>query len=395
MHASPYSPPVTTRLLLAAGAVLAALVLAACGDDGEPAAGADRTSADWPAVEREARGQTVRFWMYGGDDRVNAYVDGPVRDALEQRGVDLRRVPVADTADAVKRVLAERRAGKTSGGGVDLIWINGENFASGKKAGLWRRDWAADLPNARLLDPGDPTVIRDFQVEVDGQSSPWQRAAFTFAHDRERLAEPPRDLDALLAWARENPGRFTYPAPPDFTGSAFVRQVVAAKGEDEAFAYLRELQPLLYREGRVQPKSQAELDRLFGDGEVDVAMAYDANFVAAGVRRGVFSGTARPFRLGEGALSNVSFVTIPANAGNAAGAQVLADVLLDPALQARKADPDVLGNPTVLDPGRAGEAAAATPRSAYVLADPGPALEELPADRVEPLEARWRREVAR
>lgn len=389
---STFRLPATLGLLLAA----LTLALAACGGDDDPAppTGASASADRWPEIEREARGQTVRFWMFGGDDRVNAYVDGPVRDALEARDVELRRVPIADTADAVKRVLAERRAGRESGG-VDLIWINGENFAGGKRAGLWLPDWAAGLPNARFLDPADQTVTRDFQVPVDGQASPWQRAAFTYVHDRVRTPEPPRDLDALLAWARENPGRFTYPAPPDFTGSAFVRQVVAAKGEDEAFAYLRELQPLLYREGRVQPKSQAEQDRLFGDGEVDIAMAYDANVVASGVRRGVFPGSARPFRLGEGTLSNVSFVTIPANAANAAGAQVLADVLLDPALQAEKADPDVLGNPTVLDPARLPDGADEPQRSAYVLADPGPALEELPADQVEPLETRWRREVAR
>ncbi|MBA2638341.1 MAG: ABC transporter substrate-binding protein, partial [Solirubrobacterales bacterium] len=89
----------------------------------------------------QARGQTVRFWMYGGDERVNAYVDDEIRPALERLGVRLQRVPVSDTADAVRRVVAERRAGRTAGGGVDLLWINGENFASGKQAGLWLRDW--------------------------------------------------------------------------------------------------------------------------------------------------------------------------------------------------------------------------------------------------------------
>ena len=123
--------------------------------------------------------KTVSFWMYGGDDKVNAYVDDEVAPALAERGFRLKRVPVADTADAVKRVIAERRAGKESGGGVDLIWINGENFASGKQAGLWLEDWAEELPNAkRYVDFADPTIAKDFGVAVDGQESPWQRAAF-------------------------------------------------------------------------------------------------------------------------------------------------------------------------------------------------------------------------
>jgi ABC-type uncharacterized transport system YnjBCD substrate-binding protein len=33
-------------------------------------------------------------------------------------------------------------------------------------------------------------------------------------------------MDELRAWTEENPGRFAYPAPPDFTGNAFVEQAL-------------------------------------------------------------------------------------------------------------------------------------------------------------------------
>jgi putative spermidine/putrescine transport system substrate-binding protein len=338
--------------------------------------------------------------MYGGDDRLNAYVDDEVAPVLAKRGVTLKRVPITDTAEALKRVIAERRAGKRSGGGVDLIWINGENFASGKQAGLWLEGWARSLPNAeRYVDLSDPTIRTDFQVAVDGQESPWQRAAFVYAYDSANVSRPPRDLDALLAYARAHRGRFTYPAPPDFTGSAFVRQVIADKGEDAGFAYLKELKPLMYRGGRSLPKSQAELDGLFADGQVDFAMAYDANFVNAGVRKGAFPKSARPFLIGKGALSNTSYVTIPANAANVEGAKVLADVLLDPVLQAAKADPAKLGNPTVLDAAKLGDKASLFARRAadnpYVLQDYGETVPEFAAARVGALEKRWASEVLR
>lgn len=343
----------------------------------------------------------MRFWMYGGDDKVNAYIDDRVAPALSRLGVTLRRVPISDTANAVQRVVAERRAGKTSSGGVDLIWINGENFATGKQAALWLTDWSTALPNAqRFVNQRDPSISTDFKVPVDGQESPWWRAAFVYAYDSARVSDPPRDFDALLAWAQAHPGRFTYPAPPDYTGSSFLRQVVAAKGEDAAFAYLRALKPHLYRKGRVFPKSQAELEQLFGDGQVDFAMAYDANFVNADVRKGLFPRTARPLIIGEGALVNVSFVTIPANAAHPDAAKVLANVLLDPRLQAQKADPRVLGNPTVLDLGKLGgrrasfeaQAAGAGP---YALTDFGTPVTELAAAQVAPLEKRWTAEVLR
>ena len=384
---------------------LIALVLAGCGSDtGEGSTAADGSTAgagggSFADVREEARGQTVRWWMYGGDDRINAYVDERVKPAAEKVGVELERVPITDTADAVQRVVAERRAGKDSGGAVDLIWINGENFAAGKRAGLWLEDWSDELPNSRYVDFSDPSIARDFQVPIDGQEAPWSRAALIYATDARRVPEPPRDLDALLAWAREHPGRFTYPAPPDFTGSAFVRQVVQAKGEDAGFAYLRELEPLQYRRGRVLPKSEAELNRLFADGEVDFAMSYEPNFIATAVRRGQFPRSARPFVLSEGTLTNVSYVTIPANAAHQAGARVVADLLLSPELQMVKADPKRLGIPTVLDldrlPGQIRERFAGLSSSPYRLEDIGKPLPELAADRIAPLEARWKREVLR
>jgi putative spermidine/putrescine transport system substrate-binding protein len=387
----------TRRVALAFACSLA---LTACGgDDPGPSATTPAAGSGFAAVERAARGQTVRWWMYGGDDRVNAYVDDVVVPAARRAGVTLDRVPVTDTADALQRVVAERRAGKDSGGGVDLIWLNGENFAAGKRAGLWREGWADDLPNAHLLDPQDPTLSTDFQVPVDGQEAPWSRAAFVFATDTARVPDPPRTFDELLAYAKDNPGRVAYPAPPDFTGSAFVRQVVAAKGEDEAFAFLRELAPLLYRGGRTYPKSEAELNRLFGDGQVDVTMSYDDGFVRTEVRKGTFPKTARPFLLEGASLQNVSFVALPANAAHPEGAQVVANLLLSPELQAAKADPRRIGGPTVLDPARvpAGRRAAlqAARRGPYVLEDLGRPLQEVAADEVAPLERRWRREVLR
>ncbi len=387
------------RTTLPALAVLSAtLLLAACGGDEDGSAETERPDS-FAEIAGAAQGQTVRWWMDGGDDRINAYVDDVVIPAAREAGVRLERVPVGDTADAVQRVIAQRRAGRESGGAVDLIWLNGENFAAGKEAGLWLEGWVRDLPNARFVDFDDPTIVNDFQVPVDGQEAPWSRAAFALAHDSEELAEPPRTYAALLEYLRRNPGRFTYPAPPDFTGSAFVRQVVAAMGEDRAFAYLRELKPLMYRDGETFPESADELNDLFANGQVDFAMSYEANFVAAEVDNGTFPQSTRPFVLGEGALVNVSYVTIPSDAANQAGAQVVANLLMSPELQAQKADPEILGIPTVLDVervppdlrGRFDE----LDESPYVLSDFGQVEQELPASSVEPLEQRWEREILR
>ncbi len=178
-----------------------------------------------------------------------------------------------------------------------------------------------------------------------------------------------------------------------------MRQAVQALGEDAAFALLRKLKPLQWRGGTAFPGSEAELDRLFGDGQVDLAMSYDPSFVLTGVERGELPRSARPFVLDSGTLANTSYVTIPADAAHRAGALVVADLLLSPDLQAAKADPRQLGVPTVLDLSRLGAGQrrlfAAQQSSPYLLSDFGHEVQELPAARVPVLDARWKREVLR
>jgi putative spermidine/putrescine transport system substrate-binding protein len=92
-------------------------------------------------------------------------------------------------------------------------------------------------------------------------------------------------------------------------------------------------------------------------------------------------------------------VTIPADAAHRAGAKVVANLLLEPRQQAIKADPDVLGNPTVLDLDRLSDEARArfsgARSSPYLLDDVGRPRAELPADDVPKLERRWKREILR
>ena len=90
----------------------------------------------WSQIEAAAKGQTVNLWMYGGDEQGNTYVDTSLIPAAAKEGVGLERVPVADTKDALNRVLTEVQSG-TRDGGVDLVWVNGDNFGTGKQAGAW------------------------------------------------------------------------------------------------------------------------------------------------------------------------------------------------------------------------------------------------------------------
>ncbi len=369
------------RWRLAALLAVATLIAAACGSTGEPEN--NLSSTDWESVLSQAEGQTVQLWMWGGDTSLNSYIEDTVAPIVAELGVTLEQVRIDATSDGLNQVIAEMEAG-TTGGSVDLIWVNGSNFVQGKDAGLWEADWVSALPNASLLDANDPTLFNDFGVPTDGQEAPWSRAAFTFAYDSTVVDEPPATFEELAAWVAENPGRFTYPAPPDFTGSAFVRQAIQALGEEEAFAFLAEIEPNLWNAGQ-HPLDEAELNTLFGNGEVDLAMSYNPNFVQVNVEQGVFADATRPFIFEGGTLQNVSFLAMPANAGSAAGARVVVNELLTAELQAEKLTQT--GVPSVVD---IGDVAQATD---FRLIDFGTALAELPADQVPVIDERWRNEI--
>ena len=97
---------------------------------------AEARQLNWEGIRALAKGQTVHFNGWGGDQRINDYIAWAGTEIKERAGVELRHVKLADTAEAVSRIVAEKAAGQETGGSVDLIWINGENFAAMKQNGL-------------------------------------------------------------------------------------------------------------------------------------------------------------------------------------------------------------------------------------------------------------------
>ncbi|MEM8623420.1 MAG: ABC transporter substrate-binding protein [Pseudomonadota bacterium] len=328
---------------------------------------ADPDPADWPAVEAEAKGQTVYWHAWGGDQRINAYIEWAGDTAEERFGVEVVHVKLSDTAEAVSRVLAEKTAGTLEDGAVDLIWINGENFAAMKENGLLFGPWAEALPNWVYVDvEGKPTVVNDFTVPTEGLEAPWGMAQIVFFYDTAITQDPPRSIDALLEWAKANPGRFAYPEPPDFIGTTFLKQALYELLEDTAplaspvdeavyaetvaplWTYLDELTPHLWRAGRAYPKNAARLRQLLADGEIEIAFTFYPGEPSAAIANQELPDTVRSYIFEDGTIGNTSFVAIPFNATAHAGAMVLANFLMSPEAQARKQDPVYWGNGTVL-----------------------------------------------
>lgn len=322
--------------------------------------------ADWDAVLEEARGQEVFWHAWGGSTTTNDFISWVADRVMEDYGVKLTHVKLTDTADAVTRVLSEKQAGEDDDGAVDLIWINGANFAAMKEAGLLFGPWAEDLPNWEYVDVEGKTVQTDFTVPVEGYEAPWAMAQVVFIYDSADM-EPLGSMQELLDWAKANPGRFTYPQPPDFLGTTFLKQalvdliedpsVLAEPATDETYeavteplwAFLDELTPHLWREGRAYPQTGPRQLQLINDDEIDLAISFSPGEASTAIANFQLPETARTFVLDKGTIGNASFVAIPYNSGSKAGAMVVANFLMSPEAQVRAQDPEVLGYGTVLD----------------------------------------------
>ena len=337
-----------------------AMLLSACGG-GAGKASTEFDIDNWDSVLSAARGQTVNWYIWGGSDSINAFVDDFYGKALQERyEITLNRVPIADTVDAVNQVLSEKQAGAEVGA-VDLIWINGENFFTLKQADLLYPGWAQKLPNSKLVNWDNPAINLDFGNPVDNLESPWSSAQFQFVYDSARMSadELPRSYAELKSWACEHPGRFTYiaPGPGGFLGTRFVKgalyeisggaeqwqkfdQATWDKWSPELWKYLNELEPCLWRNGETYAQDEAELKNLFANNEVDFSMTNDITGAGTGIQNGLLPESARAFVFDNYMIGDFNYVAIPSNAPHKAAALVLANLLLEPEFQAAQVLPE-------------------------------------------------------
>ena len=205
----------------------------------------------WEETLAAARGQTVYWNAWGGDKRTNDFIAWASGALEAQYGVAIRQVKLSDTAEAVTRVVAEKAAGQTEGGAVDLIWINGANFQSMKEAGLLYGPFLQELPNARYLDLSEGSAATvDFTIPTEGYESPWRLARFVLTYDGARVETPPRSMAALGDWAAAHPGRFTHPTAANFMGATFLKQALIELAPIPRFCSPRQAMPAMRRRWR-------------------------------------------------------------------------------------------------------------------------------------------------
>ena len=303
-------------------------------------------------MKEAARGTTVTFYGWGGDEKLNDWLDHSFAPVMKEKyDITMERVPM-DIDQVLSQLAGEIQAGGENGS-IDMIWINGENFQSARENNLLYGPFADRLPNfCEYVDETSEDVTLDFAYPVEGYEAPYGKAQMVLIADTAVTPDLPGNAKEFKEFVQKYPGMVTYPALPDFTGSVFVRNIIyeicgyepflTMEADKEtvreavrpAMEYLRELNPWLWNQGQTFPDSSTTLDNMFADGEVVLSMTYDAYSTALKIEDGTYTETTKSFLFDGGTIGNTNFMAIAANSGNKAGAMVAINEMLSPEIQA-------------------------------------------------------------
>lgn len=341
-------------------AVLAALAatsfVAGCsgGSSGsEEEISVDIDFEDWNAVLQAAKGSTVSWYGYGGSEPRNTWIETVLAPALKEKYDVALELVGMDINDILTKLSGEMQAGVEKGS-IDFIWINGENFYSTKENGYLWGPFTQYLPNFNAyIDQDSPEVLFDFGAAVEGFEAPYSKMQLQMWVDSARITVTPENPEEFLAFCEEHKGRITYPEPGDFTGTAFISCLIAGVVGKSAFetlssmgnptlegvreiiepglAYLRKLNPYLWKEGNTFPADSATVSTMYADGELIMNMGYGAP--EALVAQGQIPQSTRSFIFETGTVGNSNFMAIAKNATNKAAALVAINEMLSPEMQ--------------------------------------------------------------
>ena len=327
----------------------AMLLCAGCGKKAadEP----DLSAASWEEIVEAAKGTTVTFYGWGGDENRNNWLNTTVADHVKEK-YDITLEVVGMNIDDILAKLSGVKQADSSKGSIDMIWINGENFYSAKDNGLLYGPFTDKLPNMeKYIDLDDPETLNDFCMPIEGYEAPYAKAQMVMYNDSAVTPEAPVNAAEFMEYCMQYKGRVTYPALPDFTGSAFVRNLIyelcgweqfqtmqpdydAVKAAVEpAMEYLRALNPYLWNEGKTFPESSTTVDAMFADGELVMSMSYGPFSVSTGIDQGIYTDTTRTFVFDNGTIGNTNYMAIAYNSPNKAGAMVVIDAIISAEMQ--------------------------------------------------------------
>lgn len=307
---------------------------------------------DFNSILEEAKGSTVSFYGWGGDEYRNKWLNQTVAPILKEKYDITLEVIGMDIDNILSKLAGEKQAGVKEGT-IDMIWINGENFYSAKENNLLFGPFLEQLPNfKKYIDVDDPEVKYDFSFPIEGYEAPYNKAQMVFINDASITKETPQNAAELMDYAKKYKGQVTYPASNDFIGSAFIRTLIydiigqeqflnieadkeiIKKTIEPALDYLRELNKYLWNQGKTFPSTSGEINNMFEDGELVMTMDYMPFAAALGIEKGIYNPTVQTFLFEKGTVGNTNYIAISSNSPNKAAAMVSINEIISAEIQA-------------------------------------------------------------
>ncbi|MBL4630857.1 MAG: ABC transporter substrate-binding protein [Paraglaciecola sp.] len=321
----------------------------------------EENSIQWQQTLKAAKGQSVYFYAWGGSKAVNDYIRWATRKIAQQYHVKLIHVKVTDPSAPVSRLKAEN--GRTSA--IDLMWVNGENFAYLKQQGFLLGNLWSNIPNSAFLAVDKLPITVDFGEPMDGFEVPWGIGQFNLIADGGVYQQPQVSTKSLLDIAKQHPQTVTYPRPPEFHGTTFLKQLLVdltdadprlyqltTKGAQNEllpalWQYLDKLHPYLWHHGKAFPSSAAEQLLLYQQHVLSMTVSFNPNqwLKEKSTQQIPESSVRRYFT--HGAITNSHNLAIPKSAASPEAAKVVINFMLSKKAQQEKFT-GVWGDPSVI-----------------------------------------------
>ena len=229
-------------------------------------------------------------------------------------------------------------------------------FALHKDAGADLIDggFVQQLGSSGLLYKGTKALIPNLKdvgrsVLATGKGGiPYRASSVLLAYNSTTVPTPPKTLDALLAWIKSHPGKFTYNVPSGGgSGYAFVQTVVdkylsvadrntlvqdANKDLQSKWTAglntLRSLNPYTYGKNGTYPANNSETLKDLATGLVDMGTVWSDMF-ASGVKNGTMPANIKVTQIANPPFTGgAAYLGIPRTSKNYAAARLLANWVL-------------------------------------------------------------------
>lgn len=333
--------------------------------------------ATWEAITKKAQTQELNFYLYSPPNSSSQiWVDQYLSEHMKEIfGVPIKRIdavysgcdlsPMAVVCD-VNREVSQGK--KTTGGSVDLIWINGVNFENMKKMNLLYGPFATLIPNAKNYDFANPRIAFDKGVAIAGMEFPFNGAQSVYLYNKANISEPPRTVANLITWIKDHPGQFAYADPAhDFTGACFIRNLFyyfcadnfpGAKRTDwlgplnkakydqcvpELWRTLNEIEPAIAKNGTSYFSTSESVLELIGQGRTTLAFSFNIAEAAQRIKKGTWPSTMQAYVLTTGTIADTNYLAIPINAQNKEAALLTINHIASPHSLFQRSLPDIWG----------------------------------------------------